>query len=150
MKVIFLQEVPKVATAGEIKEVPNGYARNFLIPRKLALPAKPETITTVAKDTEKRAHGQAQTETELLEMANRLDGIEIIIGARVGTKERLYGSITTTDIANELEKTTGLAIDKRKIQLDEPIRQLRSYEMTIRLAKNIVPRIKLTVTREAS
>ncbi len=148
MKVIFLQDVPSIARAGEIKEVANGYGRNFLIPRKLALPAKPQDITAIEAQIKTRAHIATQTETELVELANHLDGKEIILKARVGAEDRLYGSITSADIAAELESTTGSAVDKRKIELVNPIRQLGSHEIPIRLAKDIVPKITVTVTDE--
>ena len=150
MKVIFLQDVPNVARAGEIKDVSNGYGRNFLIPRKLALPARAESINTVAAKLESKARGQAQTEAELVEMASELEGREVFLEAQTGGKDRLYGSITTADIAAELEKTTGLAVDKRKIELDESIRQTGSYDVNIRLAKDIVPKIKVTVTEKSA
>jgi len=150
MKVIFLQDVPNVARAGEIKEVANGYGRNFLIPRKLALLARPEATNTMGAQIEKQARGQAQTEADLLEMANQLDGREVFLEARAGGKDRLYGSITAGDIAAELESTTGVVVDKRKIELDESIRQVGSYEVVIRLAKDIVPKIKVTVTEKAA
>ena len=149
MKVIFLQNVPNVARAGEIKEVANGYGRNFLIPRKLALLAKPEAIKATGAQLEMKARSQAQTEAELLELANYLNGREVVLEARTGVKDRLYGSITAADIAAELESTTGLAVDKRKVELEEPIRQVGSYEVTIRLAKDIVPKIKVTVSEKA-
>jgi len=150
MKVIFLEDVPNVARAGEIKEVANGYGRNFLIPRKLVLLARSEAINTVGTQLEVKARSQVQTEAELLEMANHLNGREVILEARIGSKDRLYGSITTADIAAALESATGLAVDKRKIELDEPIRQLGSYEVTIRLAKDIVPQIRVTVSQKSS
>ncbi len=149
MKVVFLQDVANVARAGQIKEVANGYGRNFLIPRKLALVARSDVINTVGAQLEAKARGQVQTETELLELANHLNGREIIFEARTGAEDRLYGSITAADIAAELESVTGLAVDKRKIDLVEPIRQLGSYEVTIRLAKDIVPQIRVTVTEKA-
>ncbi len=150
MKVIFLEDVPNIARAGEIKEVADGYGRNFLIPQKLALLAKSGAINTVGTQLELKARSQAQTEAELLELANHLNGKEVILQARIGDKDRLYGSITTADIAAELESATGLAIDKRKIELDEPIRQLGSYEVTIRLAKDIVPQIRVTVSEKTT
>ena len=150
MKVVFLQDVPNVARAGEIKEVANGYGRNFLIPRKLALLASSEAINTVGAQLEMKARGQTQTEAELIELANHLDGREVILGARTGSKDRLYGSITAADIAAELESITGLAVDKRRIELDEPIRQVGSYEVVIRLAKDIVPKIRVTVSEKAA
>ena len=147
MKVIFLEDVPKVAKAGEVKEVASGYGRNFLIPRKLALLV---TSGAVVKEIQSQTKfgNQEQIDAELVELANQLDGKEISLEARVGAKDRLYGSITNADIASELQNTTGLVIDKRKVELPEPIRQLGSYEVAIRLAKDLVPRIKLTVTEE--
>ena len=150
MKVIFLEDVPHVANAGEIKEVANGYGRNFLLPKKLAMLARPDIIKTVAAQIEAKARTQAQTEAELLKIAEQLNGLEVAMAARTGAKERLYGSITSADIAVELEKGTGLAIDKRKIELATPIRQLGSYEVSIRLAKDIVPQIKVTVSEAAT
>lgn len=146
MKVIFLQDVPNVARAGEIKEVANGYARNLLIPQKLALLARSEALNTTMAKLAVTAKRQAQIETELIEIANQLEGKEVFLEARSGARDRLYGSITAADIAMELEAATGLVIDKRKIELDEPIRQIGSYEVNIRLGKDIIPKIRITVT----
>jgi len=144
MKVVFLQDVPHVAKAGEIKEVADGYGRNFLIPKKLALLAHPQATSRI----ETRDKMKAQVNTELIELAHQLEGKEVSLKARAGAKDRLYGSITSADIASELKDTAGLVIDKRKIELDEPIRQLGSYEVVIRLAKDIIPKIRVTVTEE--
>ncbi|MFC1987795.1 50S ribosomal protein L9 [Chloroflexota bacterium] len=149
MKVIFLQDVSNVGRAGEIKEVAKGYGKNFLIPRKLALLARPDVINSVGAQLKAKAQVQAQTEAELLEMANHLNGREVILEARTGSKDRLYGSITAADIAVELENVTGLAIDKRKVELVEPIRRLGSYEVAIRLAKDISPQVRVTVSEKA-
>ena len=148
MRVIFLQDVSTVARAGEIKEVANGYGKNYLIPKKLALLAKPGATSVAETQLKIKARHQAVDEAKLLELANQLDGKEVSLKARIGAKDRLYGSITTADIASELEISTGLAVDKRKIELAEPIRQLGSYEVDIRLAKDIIPKIKVTVTEE--
>jgi large subunit ribosomal protein L9 len=143
MKVVFLQDVPHVAQAGEVKEVADGYGRNFLIPKKLAALAHPQVTSQIkTKDSIK-----AQMKTELIELAHQLEGKELSLKAKAGAKDRLYGSITSADIAAEL-KNTGLDIDKRKIELDEPIRQLGSYEIAIRLARDIIPKIKVTVAEE--
>ena len=150
MWVIFLQDVPNVARAGEMKKVADGYGRNFLIPKKLALLANSQGVSMVEAQRKVKAHAQAQLEAELLEMANQLEGQEIILKARTGAKDRLYGSITNADLAAELQNTTGVVVDKRKIELAEPIRELGSYEVAIRLAKDIVPRIKVTVTEKES
>ena len=148
MKVIFLEEVPRVAKAGEIKEVTDGYARNYLIPQKLAAIADKQTIINAEAQIKTRALHAAQTEDEMTELATEIDGKEVIIKARAGMKDRLYGSITSADIAAELKNVTGAIVDKKKIELDNPIRQLGNYEVSIRLAKDIIPKITVTVTEE--
>ncbi len=144
MKVVFLQDVPNVARAGEVKEVAAGYGRNFLIPKKLAALADSRAMSQVRT----RDETEIQVDTELTELAKALEGKEVNLKARAGAKERIYGSVTSADIAAELESVTGLVIDKRKIELDEPIRQLGSYQVSIKLAKDIVPRVMVTVTEE--
>lgn len=150
MKVVFLQDVANVARAGEVKEVANGYGRNFLIPQKLALLARPEVMHNIGAQIEAKARSQAQTGTELRELAGHLEGREIILQARTGGTDQLYGSITAADIATELESATGFVVDKKKIELGESIRHLGSYEVAIRLAKEIVPKIKITVTEKST
>ena len=148
MKVIFLEDVPNMASAGEIKEVADGYGRNFLIPRKLAMLPSPSALNTIEIQQRIKAKNEVELQTEMLELTNQLEGKEITLKARAGTKDRLYGSITSADIASELNNAFGLVVDKRKIELAEPIRQLGSYEVTIRLGKDIVPKVKVTVTEE--
>ena len=146
MRVIFLEDVPNVARAGDIKEVANGYGRNYLIPQKLARLAT--SSATNLPEIQRQLATRNQTKEALVKLANQLEGREVTLKARVGAKDRLYGSITSADIAAELQESAGVAIDKRKIELAEPIRQLGSYEVVIRLTKDIVPTIKVTVTAE--
>jgi len=148
MKVIFLQDVPNVARVGEIKEVASGYGRNFLIPKKLAMLASSPAVSLVEAQRKIDARNQQQTGAELAELANQLEGREIFLEAKAGAKDRLYGSITNADIAAELESAVELVIDKKKIELAKPINKLGSYEVTIRLAKDVMPKIKVTVTEE--
>jgi large subunit ribosomal protein L9 len=148
MKVVFLEDVPRVAKAGEIKEVADGYGRNFLIPQKLALLVSPSALNTLETQTKIRARSQTQLEEEETELARQLEGKEITLKAKAGAQEHLHGSITSADIASELQNAAGLVIDKRKIELDEPIRQLGSYEVAIRLAKDMIPKIKVIVIEE--
>lgn len=150
MKVVFLQDVPNVARAGEMKEVADGYGRNYLIPRKLAAQADPKMMNAIEAQVRARARQAAQNEAEMTELAEQIDGKVITITARVGAKERLYGSITAGDIIAELEKSFGVTVDKRKIDLENPIRELGSHEIPIRLTKDIVPTITVTVTEEES
>jgi large subunit ribosomal protein L9 len=144
MKVVFLQDVPDVARAGDVKEVADGYARNFLIPRKMAALASPQALSQAKTGTQI----QAQSDEELAELAAKLEGKEVSLKAHAGAKERLYGSITSADIAAELESATGIAVDKRKIELDKPIHKLGSYELTIKLGKDIAPKITVNVIEE--
>jgi len=148
VKVIFLKDVPSVAKAGEIKEVADGYGRNFLIPKKLALLASPSALSTIEAQLRAEAKNQEQIRDELVELANQLEGKEVVLKARVGVEDRLYGSVTSADIAAELDSAGGVVIDKRKIELDEPIRQLGSYEVAVRLTQDIMPKIKVTVIAE--
>jgi large subunit ribosomal protein L9 len=144
MKVVFFQDVPNVAQAGDVKEVADGYARNFLIPRKLAALATAEAMSRVTTGDV----AKARTETEMAALAKQLDGQEVNLKAHAGAKERLYGSVTSADIAAELEKVTKITVDKRKIELEKPIHQLGSYEVAIHLGKDILPKIKVNVTEE--
>jgi large subunit ribosomal protein L9 len=148
MKVIFTEDVPNVARAGDIKDVADGYARNYLIPRKLAILASPGAINAMAVKIEARTRSDAKTEAEMLELAKSVDGREIFIEAKSGGKEKLYGSVTAADIAEELERATGLSVDKKKIKLPESIHQLGTYDVEIRLAKDIEPKIKVTITEK--
>ena len=148
MKVIFLEDVPDVAQAGEVKEVASGYGRNFLIPRGLAVLAESQAIKLAEVQRRVKAREQAESEVEIEELARELEGREITIEARVGAKDHLYGSITNADIAAELKSSARLVIDKRKIELAEPIRQLGSYEVSVKLAKDIISQIRVTVIEE--
>lgn len=145
MRVIFLKNVPNVASAGETKEVADGYGRNFLIPKKLALLADSHDAAQISVQLKAILK---KTTDELAGLAQQIEGKEVTIKAKVGAKDRLYGSVTNADIAAELESVTRLAIDKKKIELVEPIRQLGSYEVVIRLGKDTTPKIKVTVTAE--
>jgi large subunit ribosomal protein L9 len=148
MKVVFLKAVPGKAKTGEVKEVADGYARNFLIPKKLAAQVSSQTTKQIEAQLRAQTRKQEQTEAKLAEMAGQLSGREIFLKTRAGAKERLYGRITTADIAAELERATGLAIDKKKVELAEPIRQLGTFEVAIKLAKDLVPKIRVTVVAE--
>ena len=144
MKVIFMEDVPKVAKAGDMKEVADGYGRNFLIPKKLAVLADPSAMNSVESQLKKRA----RVIEDMGVLGQQLENMEFTLKARVGEQERLYGSITNADIAAEIESAAGVVIDKRKIEIEEPIRQLGTHEVTIRLAKDIMPKIRLTVIPE--
>ncbi len=148
MKVVFLKDVSNIAKAGDVKEVADGYGRNFLIPRKLAVLVNPGAASQLEAQRRAQAKKQSQVEAEITQMASQLEGKEVILKAKVGAKDRLFGSITSADIAAELEKTSGVIVDRRKIELDEPIRRLGSFSLAIRLANELMPKIKVTVVEE--
>lgn len=140
MKVVFLEDVPNVGRAGDIKEVSDGYGRNYLLPRKLAIINAPGAAARVKTQMEARA------ETEKLKkLATRIEGQEISLKVKMGAKDRMHGSITAANVATELEKAIGESIDKRKVVLEEPIKQLGTYEIPVKLGKDLEPKIKVNV-----
>ena len=148
MKVIFIEDVPNVAKAGDIKDVADGYGKNFLIPKGLAAAATSQSINEAKKQMEKRAKRRAETEAELRQLAADIDGKEVVVMAKTGGKEKLYGSVTSEDISAGLEKSFAVIVDKRKIEIADPIRQVGTYDVAIRLATDIVPTIKVTVKEQ--
>ena len=148
MKVIFMEDVPNVGKAGQIKDVADGYGKNYLLPHKLAMPARAGDIKNVEAQIKARARVDANTEAEMKALAGELENKEIIIKAKVGQQDRLYGSITSADIAAGLESSLKAIVDKRKIELAEPIRTVGSYEVPIKLGKDITTKIKVTVVAE--
>ncbi len=148
MKVVFIQEVAGVGRVGEVKEVANGYGRNFLLPQGLALLASPSILREVETKRQAGLLLQARSDAELRELAHNLEGTEINLKARAGAKDRLYGSITRADIVRELEALTSIKVDKRKVELPQPIHRLGSYEVSLRLTKDIRPQIKVNVAAD--
>ncbi|MBI4285683.1 MAG: 50S ribosomal protein L9 [Chloroflexi bacterium] len=144
MKVIFLEDVTNLAKAGDTKDVSDGYARHYLLPRKLAVLASTSASRMLEIQKEIKARQQAITETQMEKLAGELEGKEITIRARAGAKSKLYGSVTAADIAAELEKAK-LIVDKRKIDMSEPIHELGIYEVVIKLGKDLAPKIRVDV-----
>jgi len=148
VKVVFIEDVPDVALAGQTKEVADGYGRNYLLPKKLAVLADSAASNILKSQMKQVMVKRAEAESEMKEIAGKLDGAEITIKAKAGEKERLYGSVTSADIAGELSNITGQAIDKRKIDLEEPIRQLGVYEVALKFTHDITAAIMVTVEPE--
>jgi large subunit ribosomal protein L9 len=148
MKVVFIETVPGQGRAGETKEVADGYARNFLLPKGLALLATPAALSVAETRRQQEALREERLHEEMEEIAQKLEGMTITLGAKVGTKERLYGSITSAQIAEEIGRQ-GVEIDKRRIELEEPIHQLGEYEIAIKLGGDLAPKIKVVVQENA-
>jgi len=148
MKVVLLENLPGRGKAGEIKEVSKGYAKNFLLPRGLALVATPMVIKQVESRLEREKLEESMDQEKLVELAQQIEGMEIHLKARMGAGERLFGSITAADIAEELSRAIDSVIDKKKIAIEKPFRQTGSYEVTVKLASDIKPKITVVVEEE--
>ena len=148
MKVLFLKSVAHVGRAGEIKEVANGLGRNYLIPNKLALLATPSALKMAEAQLHKERQEEERLAGDLSQVAQQLEGFPITFKAKVRSEQRLYGSVRDSDIAAQLTQLTGFDINKGKIELEKPIRQLGEYEVAIRLGKDLTPKVKVIVTQE--
>jgi large subunit ribosomal protein L9 len=147
MKVIFLKDWSK-ARKGEIREVADGYARNYLIPYGIALPASPQAVKAVEIQKEGKAQRLAREEEELRKIAQLLMGKELRFKAKAGAGGRLHGAITSSDIAEELSRLVGYQIDKKSVDLSGPIHRVGDYEVLINLARGIGAKIRVSVEGE--
>ena len=148
MKVILTANVPSLGAPGAVVEVARGYARNFLIPQGKAMEANPGNL---ARFESQRAKITQQVEKEkeaATQLAARMGEVSLTIAQRVGESERLYGSVTNAVIAQELEKQ-GFTVDKKQVELDEPIKQLGTYQVAVRLAPEVKTHIQVAVVPES-
>ncbi len=141
VKVILMQDVPKLGAVGTIQDVAPGYARNYLIPQGMASIATAGSIKQVEERQAAEARRIARQEEELRGLSERIQGTRIEIQVRAGEQGRLYGSITGADVAEKLGQAIGEEIDRRKVDLEEPIRSLGEHEVTIRLVGRLTPTI---------
>jgi large subunit ribosomal protein L9 len=149
MRVILLQDVEGLGKAGDLKDVANGYARNYLLPKRMAAGATPQLL---ANYQQRIAAEQRKLEKQVdqnRQQAERLGQVTLTFKARVGSQGRLYGSITSQDIAAGLRESEGIAIDRRKIELSDPIRALGTYMVPVKLAQKLEPKITVNVVDEA-
>jgi len=146
MKVIFTQDVANVANAGQLKEVANGYARNFLLPKKLAVVATPAEMKKLETQNNAATQRQERSDSDLTTLTDEIEQLTLNLQLKVGVNNRVYGSITTSHIAEELTKITGHEIDKRKVELADPIKKLGDHDVGIHFSKDIIAKVKLTVT----
>jgi large subunit ribosomal protein L9 len=142
MKVVLLEDLPGKGRAGQIREVSKGYAKNFLLPRGLALIATATVVKQVESRLEKEKLEESIDRDKLVELAQQIEGKEIRFKARMGAGERLFGSITAADVAEQLSGAIGSVVDKKKIDIEKPFRQAGSYEIAVKLASDIKPEKK--------
>ena len=148
MKVIFLDDVQNLAKAGEVKEVADGYARNYLIPKKMAAVLHPKAANAIHALLKARNARITNEEDAMSEIAKNINGKSISISARVGKEGRLYGAVTASNIVEEIEQVFKVFIDKRKVELESPIQQVGNYEVPLKLGKDITPKVTVCVTAE--
>ncbi len=145
MKVVLIADVKGQGKKNDIIEVSDGYARNFLLPRKLAVEADAKVLNEIKGKDEARKHRIEVEIAEAKALASKLDTILIKITASSGADGRLYGSITAKDIAETLEKEHHISVDKRKIQLDTPIRAYGRYDLDIKLYTDVTGKVHVLV-----
>jgi large subunit ribosomal protein L9 len=149
MEVILRQHVDHLGKRGEIVKVAAGYARNYLLPRKLALPASEGNKRHVERERKIMESREADERGQAQAIASRLESVEITMARRVGDTEQLYGSVTSSDIADFL-KSKGFEIDRRKLILPEPIKTLGEHSVPLRLHRDVTVALKVQVSKEGA
>jgi large subunit ribosomal protein L9 len=147
MKLIMLEDVDRLGKRGAVVNVANGYGRNFLIPRKLALPATDNNLKRVGMEGKRWEAKEAKEETDASVIKAQMEALSLSVAMKSGEGDVLFGSVTSANIAELLEKH-GYSIDKRKIELDEPIKRLGEYHIPVKLHKSVTASVKLSVTKE--
>ena len=148
MQIILQEDVEKLGTRGQVVTVAEGYARNFLLPRKLALEATPGNMKRLEKMRAAFAKKEATEKGAAEELAKLLVGVSLSLVRKAGENDQLFGSVTSADISDALA-AQGYTIDKRKIVLDDPIKLVGEFEIPLRLHREVTASVKLAVTKEA-
>jgi large subunit ribosomal protein L9 len=147
MEVILREHVEHLGRRGEIVKVADGYARNYLLPRKLALLATEGNKRQIERERAKLEAHEAEEKKVAEAIADRMANLEVVIVRKVGETEALYGSVTTADVAEALA-AKGFDIDRRKIQLAEPIKKLGDFDLPVRLQREVIATVKVRVVAE--
>ncbi len=147
MDVILRQDVEKLGSRGQVVKVAPGYARNFLLPNKIAVPATDANRKIVEQERQAHLRREAKLKSEAEDLAKLVNGVSVTIAQKAGENDQLFGSVTSGNIADALEQKH-FTIDRRKIQLDEPIKQLGEYKVPVRLHKDVTAEVTVTVVKE--
>jgi large subunit ribosomal protein L9 len=148
MEVILKEDVPKLGHRGEVVRVAEGYGRNFLLPKKLAIEATAANRAVIEQMKQSAVRKSAVEKADADALAKQLDGAALSFQRKAGEKDHLFGSVTSSDIAEALERK-GFNIDRRKIQLDEPLKSIGEFEVAVRLHRDVTSKVKVTVEKEA-
>jgi large subunit ribosomal protein L9 len=147
MEVILRETIDSLGRAGQVVKVANGYARNYLLPKKLAYLATPGNMKVIESERHSLLKKEAKQKDDADKLKALLDAVEVTIRRKVGEQKTLYGSVTNADVADELEKK-GFEIEKRKIHMDDHIKTIGEYQIPIRLFKDVTAHVKLKVEAE--
>ena len=145
MKVILLQDVKGKGKKGQMLEVSDGYARNYMLPRKIAIEATTDAVNTMRMNDKAAQERQARERAEALEISKKLKELTLVVKAKGGGAGRLFGAVTTTEIADALKKNAGITLDKRKIVLDENIKNVGTYTVKAKLGYEIVGQFNVKI-----
>jgi large subunit ribosomal protein L9 len=145
MKVVFVEDVPNVASAGDVKKVADGYARNYLFPKKLAALATEAELRKLDSRHQAEKRREDSQEQEARALAQILEELTVNLKARAGTKNRIYGSITNAAIVKELKRLTGQSIDKHAVEIGEPIKELGEHKVAVKLTTNVSATVRVVV-----
>jgi large subunit ribosomal protein L9 len=148
MEVILKEDVPKLGHRGEVVKVAEGYGRNYLLPRKLAVEATQANKAVIEQMKQSAIRRSAVEKADSEALSKQLDGVSLAFQRKAGEKDHLFGSVTSSDIAEALEHQ-GFNIDRRKIQLAEPLKNLGQFEVAIKLHRDVTSTVKVTVEKEA-
>ncbi len=147
MKVILRQDYEKLGKLGELVDVKDGYARNYLFPRKIAYVATPSAVRTLEEEKKQATRRVEKEKTSSEKLAGQLEKVSLTIQMKVGEDDKLFGSVTSQMIADGI-KDKGVTIDKRQIELDEPIKALGIYDVNVKLPGSVTGKVKVWVVRE--
>jgi large subunit ribosomal protein L9 len=148
MEVILRDDVSNLGTRGQVVKVAPGYARNFLIPKKLAVAATESNKKIVEQERQAHLRKEAKLESEAQDLAKLVNGVSVIITQKAGENDQLFGSVTSKDVADALA-AKGFTLDRRKIQLDEPIKSLGEFKVPVKLHKDVTAEVTVVVAKEA-
>lgn len=148
MEIILREDIEKLGSRGDVVNVAPGYARNFLLPRRMAVAATGSNKKIVEQEKQAHLRRDAKLVEEMQQLAQLLNGVTIIIARKAGENDHLFGSVTTADIGDALTAQK-FTVDRRKIHLEEPIRTLGEYKVPVRLHRDVTAEVTVQVTREA-
>ena len=148
MEVILREDIEKLGSRGQVVKVAPGYARNFLLPKRLAVAATEANKKIVEQERQAHVRKEAKLADEAGDLAKQLNGVVVTISQKAGENDQLFGSVTSKDVAEALAAKDFTAVDRRKIQLDEPIKQLGEYKVPVKLHKDVTAEITVRVVKE--